>query len=230
MAPVTAPFLYVAELLHDPIGLSTRFLCAANGYLHAERTAKSLPLQAAELWLRSFCPGQRAPGLEPLASNLKIKNTTAIKCYVPSWSEYTQLHSPSVKTSLPVTKDVWNPLHDWALKTVEGHSASFAGCKLQLLDHRQPIPIVAAFSCTEATKKGKPMSPAPCFGNAAFWAAHLCQCVMQCARIVACFRNAAGHLDILKCSLYAKLQKWKHIQHTRKHATYMSHTQHSKKV
>ena len=106
IAPVIAPFLYVAELLHDPIGLSTRFLCAANGYLHAERTAKSLPLQAAELWLRSFCPRQRAPDVEPLASNLSIRNTTAMKCYVTSWFVYTQLHSPSVKTSVPVTTDV----------------------------------------------------------------------------------------------------------------------------
>ena len=106
MASVNAPSQYVVELLHDPRGLSTRFLCAANGYLRAERTAKSLPLQAAELWQRSFCPRQRAPGLEPLASKLSTRNTTKVKCYVPSWCEHTQLHSPSVKSSLPVTTDV----------------------------------------------------------------------------------------------------------------------------
>ena len=192
MAPVNAPFLYVAELLHDPRGLSTRFLCAANGYLRAERTAKSLPLQAAELWQRSFCPRQRAHGPEPFASKLSSRNTTKIKCYVPSWFG---THTAALsKCKIKFT------CHNRRLK-----STCFL-CRLQMAvvgshcdHHKQPIPIVAAFICRKRPQRKANL----CYQHFAlamphFWAAQAYAMCKYC-RMLPQNSAAADHLDILKC-------------------------------
>ena len=94
-------------------------------------------------------------------------------------------------------------IHMIGLSNVEWYSASFAGCKLQLLDHivifshTQSIPTVAAFICRK-----RPQSKANlCYQYLAlamphFWAAHLCKAYAMCkhCRVLPQHSAAANHL------------------------------------